>query len=211
MSINHRSFSEQLHCPRIPVKEIALKEWDVVIQAMEAGQQVILVRKGGLIEETKDFRLEDTSFYLFPTFEHQKRELLKSAYGPALEHSLAQALESQRHVTIRSLAHVTDDIELFDSFALKKLSPYHIFRDEYAEQRLNWQKNKPLHILIIRGYRLQSPVAIPVIPQYAGCKSWIRMESMIADNDCIPILDDQEFHRKRLDILRRLGVSGAEN
>lgn len=188
MSMNHRSFSEQLHCPRIPVKEIGLKEWAVVIDAIKKGEQLILVRKGGLIEETKEFRLEDTSFYLYPTFEHNTSSPLQEA-------------------SICCLAHVTDDIELSDGHALEKISSFHIFTDEYAKQHLYWKKTKPLHILIVRAYGLSKPVTIPVLEQYSGCRSWIKLETAIEKVDFIPILDDRDFHNKRMEILRRLGLA----
>ena len=58
--------------------EHALKEWAVTIAALEAGDQVLIVRKGGIGE--KRFELPHPRFYLFPTFEHQRPELVKPAW-----------------------------------------------------------------------------------------------------------------------------------
>ncbi|MDG0790271.1 DUF1802 family protein [Cohnella ginsengisoli] len=44
---------------------IALREWAVAVKALEAGKQIMVLRKGGIAEETKEFRLESPSFFLF--------------------------------------------------------------------------------------------------------------------------------------------------
>ncbi len=44
---------------------LALKEWASALKAMEDGQQVVLLRKGGIIEETKDFRVQGNSFFSY--------------------------------------------------------------------------------------------------------------------------------------------------
>ncbi len=55
--------------------EHALKEWAVTIAALAAGDQVLIVRKGGIGE--KRFELPHPRFYLFPTYAHQRPELVK--------------------------------------------------------------------------------------------------------------------------------------
>ena len=49
---------------------LALKEWAVVQRSLLEGHQIILLRKGGLIEETGDFDLRARQFLLYPTYEH---------------------------------------------------------------------------------------------------------------------------------------------
>ena len=58
----------------------ALKEWASAVKALEAGSQIFIMRKGGIIEETRDFQVVSNDFYLYPTYEHQRRELLKAPY-----------------------------------------------------------------------------------------------------------------------------------
>lgn len=41
---------------------LALKEWAVAIRALDAGDQILLLRKGGIVEETKDFRVRGRAF-----------------------------------------------------------------------------------------------------------------------------------------------------
>ena len=58
----------------------ACKEWAVIVHALLEGEQVIDVRKGGLHEDGRHFDLQSTRFWLYPTAEHQKAELLKEPY-----------------------------------------------------------------------------------------------------------------------------------
>ncbi|HEV7922137.1 MAG TPA: DUF1802 family protein, partial [Thermoanaerobaculia bacterium] len=46
----------------------ALKEWSTVIDALGRGEQIILIRKGGIADPK--FGLEADRFYLYPTFFH---------------------------------------------------------------------------------------------------------------------------------------------
>ena len=49
----------------------ALKEWAVVQRSLLEGHQIILLRKGGLIEESGDFDLRAERFLLYPTYAHE--------------------------------------------------------------------------------------------------------------------------------------------
>lgn len=206
MSTSIRSFSDNLHSPHIPVKEVALKEWGIAINGLARGEQVLLVRKGGITEETRDFRLEETSFYLYPTYEHQRADLIKEPYRDEL-HKMVEGMElPPKHVTITHAAHVTDDITISEAAVLQQLDAFHILTPNYAEERLKWKADKPLHILIVRTYRLTETKTIPVADDYLGCKSWITLQQPIVDTDLVPVLSDEEFARKRQGILDALGI-----
>jgi len=206
MPISIRSFSEELHSPHIPVKAVALKEWAACIDALGDGTQHILVRKGGILEETREFRIEETSFYLYPTYEHQNKELLK----PGERERLARVGDGielpPQQVTITHAAHVVDDITFKHEEPLGKLDPYHILTHQYATERLQWRSNEPLHILVVRTYRLSEPKTITVRDEYLGCRSWITLAEAIADTDLIPVLDAEAFRRVRDEIHELLGV-----
>ena len=70
------------------VPQHALKEWAVTIAALAAGDQVLIVRKGGIGE--KRFELPHPRFYLFPTYAHQRPELVKPAARDRFADPLAQ-------------------------------------------------------------------------------------------------------------------------
>ena len=80
---------------RLPhVAEHALKEWAVTIAALAAGDQVLIVRKGGIGE--KRFELPHPRFYLFPTFAHQRPELVSAEGRARFADPLAQRDEPTR-------------------------------------------------------------------------------------------------------------------
>ena len=63
----------------------ALKEWAVVCRALEEGRQVLLLRKGGILEYRQGFKVEHNRFMLFPTYEHQSKDHLQADYAETLD------------------------------------------------------------------------------------------------------------------------------
>src|SRR4026208_1955968 len=58
---------------------IAFKEWAVVVDALGTGEQIVILRKGGISEGRGGFQVEHPSFLLFPTLFHQQRESVISS------------------------------------------------------------------------------------------------------------------------------------
>jgi len=176
-------------------KPIGLREWAVAVKALEEGRQVIVLRKGGISEETKEFRLKSPSFYLFPSFEHQRPNLVKPEASEMVSLTQAEAAEYTDQVRLTSYAEVVEDIEVTDAETLQRLDQLHIWTEDYAEERLKWKKTKPLHVLILRVYKLEKPHLIPMIDSYGGCKSWLELEA-ISTVQMKPVLDNEEFERQ---------------
>ncbi|MBL0386571.1 DUF1802 family protein [Tumebacillus sp. ITR2] len=207
MSVSFRSFSVNVHSPHLPIKEVALKEWAVCIEAIAAGDQIVLIRKGGITEETREFRLEEQSFYLYPTYEHQRADLIKPAYKDVIAKTLEGRELPPKLVTITHVGHVTDDIVIKDDVELlKKFDAYHVMTQNYAEERLNWQGDRPLHILLLRAYRLTEPKTINVEDEYIGCKSWLTLANPIQDTDLEPVIPTSQYEAQREEILRSIGL-----
>ncbi|MDQ8735720.1 DUF1802 family protein [Paenibacillus sp. LHD-38] len=175
------------------LQNIALKEWAVSVKALAEGKQIIVMRKGGIIEETRDFQLVSPSFYLMPAFEHQKKHLLKDEFMDDLDETLAGWSLDTDTVKLEAYAEVAMDIEITDQQTLDRLRDLHIWTDTFAEERLRWKKTKPLHVLVLRVYRLEKPFELPMVPAYNGCKSWVRLEEEIGLPVRIPVLDDEAF------------------
>jgi len=174
-------------------QQIALREWAVAVKALEAGKQIMVLRKGGIAEETKEFRLESSSFYLFPSYEHQREHLVKPGASPSVADTVAEFQASPEWVTISSYAQVVEDIEVTDAETLRKLGPFHLWTEHYAEERLKWKKTKPLHVLLLRVYLLNEPVTIPNSENYGGCKSWLQLTDPVSGGAALPALDDAAF------------------
>jgi hypothetical protein len=50
---------------------IAFKEWAVVVDALGRGEQVLILRKGGIREQRGEFQADHHEFWLFPTRYHE--------------------------------------------------------------------------------------------------------------------------------------------
>lgn len=185
---------------------IALKEWAVSVKALHDGDQIIVMRKGGIIEETRDFQLMSQSFYLMPAYEHQRKELLKEEFRDGMDETLQEWSPEAESVKLSAYAAVERDIEITDQVTLDKLRDMHIWTDSFAEERLKWKKKNPLHLLMLRVYKLEEPVYAPMRPAYSGCKSWVRIEDKIFEPAMTPVLTQEQFDKESTRILSALGI-----
>ena len=180
---------------------LALKEWAVTQRALDRGEQVILLRKGGIREEAKEFRVVEPEFLIYPTFEHQREDLLKPAYRRHLQEVLAGPHDS-REILFTHWARVAEVVEVTKRKTLEALSPHHIWTTNYAEARLHWKPRNPLLVLVVRVFRLAESVRAPFASAYAGCKSWVRLEQEIRLGTLTPVLSEGVF-RRRVEAVRR--------
>jgi hypothetical protein len=180
---------------------IALKEWAVSVKALLEGEQILVLRKGGIIEETRDFQLISQSFYMMPAYEHQRRELLKEPYRSGMDETLKDWSPGMERIKLEAYAEVTDDIEINDQETLDKLRDRHIWTDTFAEERLKWKRKKPLHLLLMKIYKLDEPVYAPMRDAYNGCKSWVRLEDGLAEPAMSPVLTAEKYEAERARIL----------
>lgn len=183
----------------------ALKEWASAIKALEDGTQIFIMRKGGIVEETRDFQVESGDFYLYPTYEHQRKELLKENYRSVIDDTLVGWSVQDEKVQITSYARMVEDIEISDQELLNKLYPYHIWTENFTEERLKWKRKNPLHIMLLRVYKLAEPVHISIEQAYIGCKSWIGLDAETpTEASLIPVLSDETFAARVAEIKRTL-------
>ncbi|PDO09524.1 MAG: hypothetical protein BLM47_12215 [Candidatus Reconcilbacillus cellulovorans] len=188
---------------------VALKEWAAVVRALREGRQIVVLRKGGIAEETREFRLESHSFALYPTYEHQKPEWLKPEFRPLVE-ATAALVRTDRTEWIDAWAEVINDLEIWEKEGVERLRGFHIWTDDLVDNRLKWKPGKPLHALVLRVYRLDPPIEVPFREEYAGCRSWIRLNVPIPFDRSTPALPDAEFEAKAR-LLADLCRNGADS
>jgi hypothetical protein len=170
----------------------ALKEWAITVKALDEGKQIIVLRKGGVHEENKEFRVEHDGFLLYPTYEHQREDLIKEEFRSNLKMVLQD--RDGNNVTIQNWAMVSDVARITEPEKLEALSPYHIWTADYARERLNWRPRKPLHVLLLRVFRLSQPKTIDMLPEYGGYKSWIGLVGeQCRFEEAKPVLEEEEF------------------
>jgi hypothetical protein len=74
------------------------------------------------------------------------------------------------------------------------LSPFYVWTRDYAEKRLAWKRRHPLHVLVLRTYRIPRPVTVKVRDEYGGCRSWLELQRELPFEGT-PVLSDEEFDR----------------
>ena len=171
--------------------QIAFKEWAVAVDALTDGKQIMLLRKGGISEESKYFTVIHNKFLLYPTYEHQSKDLIKPEFQDELI-KYQNSTTIQDPVTFNTWAEVIEVIELSDKDKLIKLSPFHIWSDDYAESRLRWKPSLPLSVMLLKVHSLSEPVSVPYDDHFGGCKSWIEMQSHL-DLEHNPVLSESKL------------------
>ncbi len=176
----------------------ALKEWAVIVHALLEGEQIVDVRKGGLREDGRHFDLPARRFWLYPTAEHQKGDLLKAPYRHWL--TLADAAPVGEPITLHGWADIVDVATVREPEHLDALAGKLIWTDEYAASRLAWKRRDPLWVLVLRAYRLREPATVAWSDDYGGCTSWVTLDGLPADPSSLPsdpALSDVAFEARR--------------
>lgn len=157
----------------------ALKEWSVAVDALADGDTILLLRKGGIKEHKGRFAAEADRVLLFPTFEHQKPELLKPDYRDQVV-----PVEKGWHpqtITLKAWAEITHIFLTQDAQKVEALAPFHIWQPQLAQERLKWKVKQPLYVLTLRTYRLANPMTMPWQSAFGGCRSWLDLSGEIAE------------------------------
>ncbi|MGQ0795031.1 MAG: DUF1802 family protein [Nitrosopumilaceae archaeon] len=167
----------------------ALKEWATVVKALENGNQTVLLRKGGILETASGFNVESKKFLLFPTYEHQQHDSLKSQfYGYLSDVRESQPKPDVNNIT--SYAEVIAESDITDMNKIEELSSFHIWSDSYIRERMNWLPEKPMKAILLKVYKIE-PSQVPVLSEYHGCKSWIDINVNVENGRSV--LSEQEL------------------
>src|SRR5665811_626989 len=84
---------------------VAFKEWAIVVDALGSGQQIVILRKGGISEGRRGFQVEHAEFFLFPSFFHQQRDFVLPSAQERFD-QLASTPSDPSRVRLEFFAHV---------------------------------------------------------------------------------------------------------
>jgi hypothetical protein len=203
---------------------IAFKEWAVTVRALAEGEQLITLRKGGIREPGKPFRLAHERFFLYPTFDHQPGDLVRESHQPELRRALEEGvwsdgepplhafatggIQQPDRVRIRAWAEVAGHFTIADPRCVDALSPFYVWTTDYAEKRLGWRRHQPLHVLLLRTYRIPRPVTVKVKDEYSAAQAWVELQRELPFEGT-PVLSDAEFERASEEIAAITREAGA--
>ncbi len=184
----------------------AFKEWAVVVDALGNGEQVLILRKGGIHEQRGQFRVEHRQFWLFPTRYHEAATSVIPSKRAALQELAGQARADT--VAIQFFAEVTDVHYLASREGIRRLQGQHIWSEPVLQQRFEFGREPGLHALVARVSALPAPVRLPWREAYGGCKSWVELEQPPAVTALTPALDELAFQQQRAQIAELLSAYG---
>lgn len=174
---------------------VAFKDWAVVVDALGRGQQILILRKGGISEGRRGFQVEHAEFLLYPSLHHQERASVVE-YAQTQLDELVPTLPPAGRVRLEFYAHVVSWRRLEALESVHRLQGQHIWTDAVLAERFEWGKDKNIHALAVRVFRLAKAVELPIVPSYGGCKSWIELEEDVNTNEGVPVLSKEVFNEK---------------
>ena len=190
------------------VTTIAFKEWVAVCHQLATGRQSLILRKGGIHEQSGLFRPDHDRFWLYPTRFHESQQR-------GLKPGAAEACAAARPwpegytpppeaVALTAIAdvHAVHHLETLE--AALSLDAFHCWTSETVAQRFHYRK-PGLFALVVRVFTLPSPWTIEETPEYAGCKTWVPLADAVpVEARAVAAIGDAEFAEVQAGIAARL-------
>lgn len=161
----------------------ALKEWSNVVAALGSGEQMILIRKGGIADPS--FGIDAPRFYLYPTYFHQGES------------------EARAEVTVTHWCEVVRTWTVSDFALVEKLGPEVVMPAETLAARYRFRPDQALYVIAVRTFELATPVRVRFDESYGGCRSWISVDEEIDISGSRPVLTDERL-KARIDAIGAL-------
>jgi hypothetical protein len=166
----------------------ALKEWSNVVTALGRGDQVVLIRKGGIADSS--FGVEAERFYLYPTYFHQGES------------------EARPSVTVTHWCEVVGSWSVQDAALLDALEPLVVLPRETLDARYRFRPDQALYVIAVCTWQLAEPVEVRFRDEYGGCRSWISVDEEIDTDGSWPVISDALLQAK-LDAIRSMLAAGS--
>jgi hypothetical protein len=176
----------------------AFKEWAVVCRALGRGKQVVILRKGGIIEEGGEFKPDRPEFLLFPTYSHQSPDDVVAEARPWLL-ELEDEQPETGTIAFHHYAVITDALRVKSLDAVLRLRGQHIWSDDVVEERFHRWKDS-IYALVVRVYALPKPASVEMLEDYTGCKSWVDLAVDISTEGSTPVVGESEFAKRAVEI-----------
>ena len=181
---------------------IAFKEWAVVVDALGRGEQILILRKGGIREQRGQFQVDHREFWLFPTQYHEAEGSIIASKRPRLAEIAAGAPKDG--VEIEYYAVVDTVVQIAELERLRRLQGRHIWSGQILEERFHFGREAGLQALLLRVYRRPTVERFVMRETYGGCKSWVELERAVSTAGLTPVLSDAEYSVQREEIVEIL-------
>ncbi len=133
----------------------SLREWAATCEAIARGEQIVLIRKGGIAEGPDGFAVEALRFALLPTLFHQH-----GGEPPAGD------------ITVSVVCQLVKATEVPGTANLTPLTPFHRYDPTQLATRMAYKPDRPLTLLAIQPMRLAQPRTFSTNVVRPICRSW---------------------------------------
>ena len=147
------------------------KEWKLICDAMERGEQSVILRKGGISEGKHGFQWLHREFFLFPTYFHEQEDQLRLEEGADEE----LPTKEREMIEVRQYARIELTTEITDLDQAKRFQDLHLWNESVIEDRFGWGENNGISLAVVRVYRLKEPWMLANRKGFGGCRSWLGM------------------------------------
>lgn len=183
---------------------IALKEWALVCDLLVEGEQIALLRKGGIHEPHRGaFALEHDTFLLYPNAEHQSVEQVQERYLDRLTGD-SPVPRQDGEIVIPGYCRVTDLLPVSDPGRVRALEAHTCWTQAFFDVRLAYKPERLNHLVLVRAYRFPTPLRLPYHKIYAGCRSWVPLKDDVDESlvrAAAPTLNDARYQERRREVL----------
>ncbi len=179
---------------------VALKEWAATVCALCEGRQIIILRKGGLLDAATDnsemgtFSVEYANFWLLPSQWHQNPNGIKAeARNWFAQIRQQQPPEDASALRLQTWARVERvwNFEVEDEERLMRAS--HIWSRAYLDLRFGYKPEHPLICAALRVYQIPQAHRVGMQSQFGGCRSWIELGEDLSLQGAQPVLNDEAW------------------
>ena len=194
--------------PALPGTVLALKEWAAVVHALLDGRQTVLLRKGGIHE--KRFSVRGSRFVVFPTVAHSHAESTRAEHADLLALGPAGRRETHRWWFGPSCPW-WQTIAVRRPERIAELEPFHIWTTESVRRnRIDFRPRHELTAIVVSARALAVPLAVPLLPEYAGCRSWVESGSTRGRGDDMELRSADPWPETRLIATCRSTLTAAQ-
>lgn len=169
---------------------IGYKEWEGVCAALAAGEQHILLRKGGIHEGRAGFSFKHERFCLFPTRFHAQGEQLRREFQVS-----GREWEPGDVVPIELVAEAAWAKTLSDWSVVERLAEYHQWTEELVRERFEWGEGTSIHCALVRVWKTDQPWELTYEKKYGGCRTWVNLPDPPAgwEESLVPVVGNEAF------------------
>lgn len=157
-------------------RPVAFKEWQLVAEALAAGEQSVILRKGGISEGKLGFQWLHEKFFLFPSYFHEQERQVK-ALPDGSPRVIPQSGRSEDEIVFSVYVEAITTGRLTDWDEVVRLDPYHIWKEEIVRERFEWGDQPGLSYAVVRARQLTDPWRLKNRTSFGGCRSWFGLPS----------------------------------